>query len=105
MELVCNACGSIDDYHTTEKHYKIKTGETRTHYQAICNGCGGYIKNLPQLHKPQTFIPFGKYKGQHTYQINDEPYLKWLHGVTDAPRLKIGIEIRLKELNGGCGNG
>jgi uncharacterized protein (DUF3820 family) len=105
MELVCNSCGSIDDYHTKEQHYTIKTGERRTHLQAICNGCDSFIKNLPQLHKPQTFIPFGKYKGSHTFQITDADYLNWLVSVVDNPRLKIAIEIRIKELNGGCGNG
>jgi hypothetical protein len=100
-KLYCPQCGH-DEYKTFERTYTTKSGEVRSHYQAICSKCDSYIKNLPQLHKPKTLIYFGKYKSLHTYQVNDVQYLKWMlttDKVQSDQRLKIAVEIRLKEIN------
>lgn len=96
-DVVCDKCGLVNDYNTNEKEFKDGT----IHREAVCNGCDTHIKFLPQLDKPKTYIPFGKYKGKHTYQIDDVDYMRWLHSILDDERLKLGIEVRLRELNAG----
>ena len=99
-DIVCQHCGVVNDYDTNFRTFRNGT----RHKEAICNSCGKHIKFVKQ-DKPRTYIPFGKYKGSHTYQVNDDKYLKWLVTVVDDKRLKIGIENRIKELNAGCGHG
>lgn len=99
-DIVCKSCGSVNNYSTSFRIFKDGT----KHKEATCNDCGKHIRFVPQ-NKERTFIPFGKYKGKHTYEVDDFDYLKWIYGVVDDKRLKLGITKRLRELNGGCGNG
>lgn len=96
-DIVCQHCGTVNDYSKVERTFK----DGSEHLQAICNSCEKHIKFLPQLDKPRTYIPFGKYKGKHTYQIDDTDYMQWFYSICDDQRLKLGIQQRLKELNAG----
>jgi len=64
-QTVCQQCGCVDDFYTVQKSNQLT---------AWCNGCGGFIKNMPQG-KPRFFI--GKYKGQFIHEVTDLGYLKW----------------------------
>ena len=69
MEIICNKCGSINDYRTI-----MKSGQNT----AWCNGCDSYIKNIPQ-NKPKLY--FGKYKGLFVHQMTlpeHRNYFNWL---------------------------
>jgi hypothetical protein len=94
-DIVCK-CGSINDYRTRDKIFRNGT----KHIEAVCNVCDSHITFIKQLDKPRTFISFGKYKGLHTYQIDDTNYLKWLLTIVKDERLINGVKIRLNEL--GC---
>lgn len=96
-DIRCNNCGSVNNYRTIDRTFSNGT----EHREAICKDCGMHIKFLPQLDKPKTFIPFGKYKGKHTYQIDDVDYMQWFHSICDDQRLQLGVEMRLRELNAG----
>lgn len=65
MDIVCNKCGLVNDYHTIKK---------ANNQVAYCNGCGSYIKNIPH-DVPKLYV--GKYKGIPINQIEDLQYLKW----------------------------
>ena len=100
-EITCRYCGTIGEYTRRRKDYVTRDGYQRYHIQIVCTACDRVIKNEPQTDKPRTFFPYGKYKGLHTYQVDDVSYLRWFHSVSKDQRLKKGIEIRLKELNSG----
>lgn len=96
----CASCHSVNNYSTEEQVFS----DGSTHIRATCNKCGSFIKYMPQS-KYKTYIPFGKYKGKHTYEVTDVDYLMWLWEIVTDKRLADGIDKRLRELNGGCGNG
>lgn len=67
-DIVCQRCGSINDFEITKPSL---------HYKATCK-CGCYITNISD-NKPSV-IHFGKYKGRPVLSmITDEEirYLKW----------------------------
>jgi len=96
-DVVCPKCDSVNDYWTRTNTFSDGTD----HIEAMCENCGSHIKFLPHLDKPKTYLWFGKYEGKHTYEIDDLNYLKWLRTVVDDERLKLGIENRIQELQGG----
>lgn len=99
-KLYCKNCHFENEY--TTKKQTFKNGSV--HIRAECKRCNSFIKYLPQSDF-KTYIPFGKYKGNHTYQVSDVEYLQWLWEVVKDKRLADGIDKRIKELTGGCGNG
>lgn len=99
-DVKCANCGTVNEYSKKEQTFSDGT----THIKATCNICGNFIKWLPQS-EIKTYIPFGKYRGKHTYEVSDVDYLNWLWEVVTDKRLANGIDKRLQELNGGCGNG
>jgi len=100
-EIICRYCGSINEFKKRRKDFVTKNGNKGYHIQIVCTACDRVIKNEVQKDNPRTFFPYGKYKGLHTYQIDDVSYLRWFHSVSKDERLKLGIQIRLKELNSG----
>ena len=101
MENVeCAKCGSVNNFSESEQIF----ADGSTHIKATCNDCGKFIKWLPQS-EIKTYLPFGKYRGQHTYQISDVDYLKWLVTILTDDRLKSGVSKRIKELTAGGGHG
>ena len=99
-EITCPHCGTIGETYSHKKDYLVG-GEKRYHIQIKCYNCDRVIKNAVQKDKPKTFLAYGKYKGCHTHQVDDVSYLRWFHSICRDERLKLGIEIRLKELNAG----
>ena len=97
--IKCRHCNVSDCYHTDRQYYTVD-GVWNYHIRAFCGACGGFIQYLKKP-EPRTFIPVGKYKGKHTFQIDDVEYLRWFYSITKDTRLREGIEIRLKELNAG----
>lgn len=70
-DIICQNCGSINDFHTI-----MKSNQNT----AWCNGCDKFIKNISQGKPP--VIHFGKYKGRliSTMVLKDEiQYLEWLN--------------------------
>jgi len=100
-DIVCESCGSVNDY---EVRYRTFRNGTK-HKEAYCTHCDKHITFLKQTNKPRTYIPFGKFKGQHTYQVDDLEYLKWFFTIVDDERLKLGVKNRISELTYGGGNG
>lgn len=88
-DITCQRCGLANDY-------EIK--QAGPHQSAYCNGCGNYIKHLPQ-NKPVEIIPFGKYKGRELKSlVSDEEvrYLNWFSQMPDLkPRIKEAIRKHL----------
>ena len=99
-KLFCKNC-QVDTQYTTSKQ-TFKNGSV--HVRAECNKCNSFIKYLPQSEE-KTYIPFGKYKGMHTYQVTDTEYLYWLYSIVKDERLAKGIDKRIQELTAGCGHG
>jgi len=97
--IKCKRC-NVSDCYTTDKQYFTVNGEWRHHIRAHCSLCGKFIQYIKKSN-PRTFIPIGKYKGLHTYQVDDVEYLRFLHSITEDSRLRDGILNRLKELNAG----
>lgn len=87
-DIVCQHCGSVNDYSTTMKsNQKV----------ANCNSCGKYIKNIP-YRLPRLY--FGKYKNQFVTDITDTDYLKWvLANVRLTGHLKTAIESQVFKLS------
>lgn len=89
--IVCQNCGSIDDYNERA---------AGPHISAYCNGCGKYIKHLPQ-NTPATLY-FGKYRGRLISSMLDIEELRYLEWLTNAggikPKLKEAIDAHLKAL-------
>lgn len=79
-----------------QSHYDIV--EKPPHHQAICRGCGKYIKNLPH-DEPKFYV--GKYKGIEIRTIDDKGYLTWARDNMNrlSESTLIAIERRLSELN------
>ena len=93
MEVVCKNCGSINDYHTI-----MKSGQKT----AWCNGCGSYIKNIPQGGEP--VMHFGKYKGTLISEMTDLSYLNWLLENTRQSQLyRYAIQERIRSLRESLG--
>lgn len=66
MDIVCQHCGSTNNYRT-----ELKSG----HLVAHCNSCQKFIKNIPHQ-EPKMY--FGKYKGRLIKDIPDLGYLEWV---------------------------
>jgi uncharacterized protein (DUF3820 family) len=69
-DVSCQKCGSLNDYHTIQKHL---------HLTAYCNQCKSYIKNLPQGNP--YVMPFGKFKGvllSDMVSKDQVDYLQWM---------------------------
>jgi uncharacterized protein (DUF3820 family) len=92
METVtCNRCGLIDDY-------AIKI--SGPHKSAYCNGCGRYIKHLPQ--NTEFIMPFGKYKGRHLssmVSVEEIGYIKWLLSQNPKNSLKDKLQAHIDRCN------
>ncbi len=72
-EVVCKKCGSVDDY---------RTSNSGPHIRADCNGCGAFIKFLPQHAKQggsarPSICYTGKYYGKPFSAITDLEWLRW----------------------------
>jgi uncharacterized protein (DUF3820 family) len=57
------------------------------------------VTNIPfgENQKINLKIPFGKYKGQSIYEVNDNDYLEWMYNLPDLDRgtkVKIGQFLR-----------
>lgn len=71
MEVTCIRCGLIDDY---------EVRQSGPHKTAYCNGCGKYIKHLPQENS-NLKLYFGKYKDREITSLTGKEevdYLKWV---------------------------
>jgi hypothetical protein len=66
METICKQCGLVNNFIVKQNG---------PHITAYCNGCGAYIKNLPQQQEPKFY--FGKYKGKLIKEVEDKNYLEW----------------------------
>lgn len=99
-KLTCKNCNKETDYITSEQ---VFTNGSK-HIRATCKECNRFIRYLPQ-DGIKTYIPFGKFKGMHTYQVTDADYLKWFSTIVKDNRLINGINQRIKELNAGGGHG
>jgi len=93
QDVICNSCGSINDY---------RTSKSGNHIKATCNGCDRYIKFLPQGGEPT--IHFGKYKDRKISSLRNEEeiqYLKWAikNILKMSPKLKEDIEFHLQTIN------
>lgn len=87
-QLTCQNCGSVDDFSTRQE---------KQHLGAYCNGCGKWIKWLPQ-DKPKFY--FGKYKETYIHECSDLRYLEWFQ--SDVKNLSAtfrkAISERISEL-------
>lgn len=87
MDIVCNKCGSVNDYRTIQKaNNKV----------AYCNGCDAYIKNIPH-DVPKLYV--GKYKGIPIDTIEDLSYLQWaLKTLTLTNSVSMAVSSRISHL-------
>jgi hypothetical protein len=77
MDIICQKCGSVNDY--TER-------QAGPHLSAYCNGCGNYLKHLPQG-KP-IILYFGKYKDRELSSMTSDEEVRYLIWLSQAPGLK-----------------
>jgi len=83
-QVICKRCGTADNY-----HIEIKANN----HCAYCNGCGGFIKNIPHV-EPRMY--FGRYNGMKIEDIDDTPYLKWVLAKTDVSgHIREAIELKI----------
>lgn len=70
-EVICPACGLVNDYTITEK---------ANNSVCTCNGCDRFLGNKPKDISGQA-MPFGKYKGYliKDVALEDLPYLNWYY--------------------------
>lgn len=86
--ITCKRCNTTDDYRVEQKG---------PHQTAICNGCGKYIKHLPQNNEARLYV--GKYSGQLISEIKDVEYLHWVwDNVKLSPRLLDAIDKQIQSL-------
>lgn len=89
-DIICQKCGLVNDY---------ETRQAGPHQSAYCNGCGNYIKHLPQ-NKPVELIPFGKYKGRELKSMVSSEEIRYLQWFVQMPelkaRIKTAVETHLK---------
>ena len=85
MSITCHNCGLVDDY---------ETRQAGPHLSAYCNGCGNYIKHLPQ-NNPVELIPFGKYKGRELKSMVSDEEVRYLHWFCQMPDLKPRIKVAI----------
>lgn len=92
-QIVCEKCGCFDD---------VSTAMKGPHLGAWCNGCGEFIKWLPQ--SKETIIHFGKYKGRELSSMKSEDEKKYLMWVVEQDWCKNNladkIELHLDYING-----
>ena len=67
MDIVCNNCGSVNDFRTEKKANNLV---------AYCLGCGRYIKNIPYS-APSLY--FGKYKNTKIKDFTTPEMMNYLH--------------------------
>jgi len=89
-EVTCNRCGTVDDYRT-----EMKSGQNT----AWCNGCGKFIKNIPQ-ENAAFVLPFGKFKGTLMSDMVTQEQISWLNWSLGADFNKNYKEKVNKHLNG-----
>lgn len=89
MDITCQKCGLINDY---------EVRQAGPHQSAYCNGCGNYIKHLPQ-NNPIDTLPFGKFKGRSIKSLTSADEIRYLQWLTQMPdikgRLKQAIDTHL----------
>jgi uncharacterized protein (DUF3820 family)/ribosomal protein L37E len=85
MEISCKKCGLVNSYHVQQR------GPHRTAY---CDGCGAYIKHLPQ-EESEFIMPFGKYKGEPLSMMVSDDEIKYLEWVSEQPWLKGNVKTRI----------
>lgn len=84
--IACKNCGLIDEY--TEF-------ESGPHIGARCNGCGSFIKWIPQ--NKDFVIPFGKHKGRELTSMTSKEELSYLSWVSDQDWCKDGLKNKIQE--------
>lgn len=87
MDITCQHCGLCDDY------YVKKSGP---HNSAYCNGCGNYIKHLPQNNEIK-IVPFGKYKGREISSMRSDEELRYLQWFVEMPNLRDNVKISINK--------
>lgn len=85
-EIVCKACGNIDDYKIVVKS---------NNHMAFCNGCGKFIKNV-SYESPKFY--FGKMKGKLVSEVTDKNYLQWFLTTSPSESMREAIEKRITEI-------
>lgn len=85
--VTCQHCGLIDDYNIK------KSGP---HNSAYCNGCGNYIKHLPQNNEIK-IVPFGKYRGREIASMTSLDELKYLEWFIGMPDLRDNVKKSISE--------
>ncbi len=90
MDISCQKCGLVGDYNEQQ---------SGPHKSAYCNGCGSYIKHLPQG-KPITLY-FGKYKDRQLSTLQSDDELNYLIWLSQAPglnaKLKTAIDAHIRK--------
>ncbi len=82
MDITCQHCGLCNDY------YVQKSGP---HNSAYCNGCGQYIKHVPQNNEIK-IVPFGKYKGREISSMRSDEELRYLQWFVEMPDLRDNVK-------------
>lgn len=91
MEIVCNKCGTVNEYRTEKKSNNLV---------AYCTACDAYIKNLPYS---EPALHFGKYNGSLIKDLNTAEELNYLHWayqnvkLTENVRNAIRVHLGLKQ--------
>lgn len=85
--ITCQRCGLIDDY-TIQK--------SGPHNSAYCNGCGNYIKHLPQNNEIK-IVPFGKYKGREIATMRSDEEVRYLQWFVGMPDLRENVKVAINK--------
>ena len=86
LDISCQKCGLMNDY--TEF-------ESGPHIGSTCNGCGSFIKWIPQ--NKGFVIPFGKYKGRELSSMKSKEELSYLSWVSGQDWCKNGLKNKIEE--------
>jgi len=85
MTVICNKCGTIDDFRTEKKSNNLV---------AYCNGCGFYIKNLPYS---EPALYFGKYNGTKIKDFTTPEMMNYLHWALNNCKLTGNVRKAIVE--------
>lgn len=85
--VTCQHCGLIDDFVVK------KSGP---HNSAYCNGCGNYIKHLPQNNEIK-IVPFGKYRGREIASMRSDEELRYLQWFVEMPDLRENVKTAINK--------
>src|ERR1700753_1675412 len=88
-DITCKRCGLVNDY--SQK-------QAGPHVSAYCNGCGNYIKHLPQNNPVET-MPFGKYKGRELKSMVSDEEVRYLNWFSQMPEVNIKLSSIEEKLN------